>query len=70
MVESYTSTDGEELTQDLELVERYQGGFSAAKTVPSNAVVVNLLNAVTLSYSSSYCGDPPPNHHITFIATS
>lgn len=61
---------GEELAQDLELVERYQGGFSAAKTVPSNAVVLNLLNAVTLSYSSSYCGDPPPNHNITFVATS
>lgn len=44
----------EELAQDLELVERYHGGFftlldfSMALVVSSSAVVLKLPNAVTL----------------------
>lgn len=55
-----TLVSGEELAQDLELVKPYQAGLSPAKTVPSNAVVLNLLNAVTLLYGSSCCDDPSP----------
>lgn len=50
----WTPVSREELARDLELVERYHGGFftlldfSMALVVSSSAVVLKLPNAVTL----------------------